>query len=115
MPDWELFLIDDGSTDNTRRMIEEYARQDARIQAALFPGQSRALRADGISRSARPPSDFIVIQDADDIMSPTKLERLYDAINRDNRLAMVGSLHRTFLEEFRGLEYTEPCRSARRS
>ena len=108
MPDWELFLIDDGSTDNTRRMIEEYARQDARIKPHYFPDcrGPYVRRNFAVSRAA---SDFIVIQDADDIMSPTKLERLYDEINRDHRLAMVGSYHRKFLEEFRGLEYTEPA------
>jgi glycosyltransferase involved in cell wall biosynthesis len=107
MADWELFLIDDGSTDDTRRMMEEYARQDARIHSHHFLDSRGpyARRNFAISRAA---SDFIVIQDADDIMSPTKLERLCHEINRDNCLAIVGSNHRTFLDEFRGLEHTEP-------
>jgi GT2 family glycosyltransferase len=107
MADWELFLIDDGSTDDTRRMIEEYTRQDTRIRSHGF-SDSRGLfvrRNFAINRAA---SDFIVIQDADDIMSPMKLERLYREINRDRSLVMVGSYHRTFLEEFRGIEHTEP-------
>jgi len=106
MADWELFLIDDGSTDETRRTIEEYARRDARIRAFHFADNRGPYvrRNFAIRRAA---SDFVVIQDADDIMAPTKLERLFGEIRRDDDLAMVGSFIRTFLEEFRGIEYTE--------
>jgi len=108
MPDWELLLIDDGSTDASARMIDDLARQDARIKPHYF----RDNRGPYVRRNfaiRRANSEFIVIQDVDDIMSPTKLEQLHDKIRRDNDLAMVGSYHRTFLEEFRGLEYAEPC------
>ncbi len=106
MTQWELFLIDDGSTDGTRRLIEEYARRDGRIRPCCFPDNRGPYvrRNFAITRAA---SDFIVIQDADDIMGPAKLERLYREIHRDDRLAMVGSSIRTFLDEFRGLEHTE--------
>ncbi|HNS20120.1 MAG TPA: glycosyltransferase [Sedimentisphaerales bacterium] len=106
MTEWELFLIDDGSTDGTRVLIEDYARRDARIHPCCFPDNRGPYvrRNSAIQRAA---SDFIVIHDVDDIMAPTKLERLYREINTDGRLAMVGSFIRTFLDEFRGPEYTE--------
>jgi glycosyltransferase involved in cell wall biosynthesis len=106
MTDWELFLIDDGSTDNTRRLIEDYARQDTRIQAHYFP-DSRGPYVRRNFAIGRAASDFIVIHDADDIMVPTKLEKLHREITGDNCLAIVGSHHRTFLYEYRGLQYTE--------
>ena len=40
-------------------------------------------------------------------MSPAKLETLHREISQDPRLAMVGSCYRTFLDHWRGLEYTE--------
>ncbi len=106
MTQWELFLIDDGSSDATPRLIEEYARRDARIKSFHFPDNRGPYmrRNFGIARAA---SQFIVIQDADDIMAPTKLERLHREIRSDSRLAIVGSSPCTFLEEFRGLEHTE--------
>lgn len=106
MTSWELFLIDDGSSDATSRLIEEYARRDARIRAFHFPDNRGPYvrRNFGIVRAA---SDFIVIQDADDIMAPTKLERLHRQISTDPSLAIVGSFPRSFLDEFRGLEHTE--------
>jgi glycosyltransferase involved in cell wall biosynthesis len=108
MQDWELLLMDDGSTDNSRRLIEDFARRDSRIRAYCFPDKRGpyARRNFAIRQAA---SEFIVIQDCDDIMSPVKLETLYAEINKDDSLAMVGSRHRIFLEEFRGSEYTEPC------
>ena len=108
MAEWELFLVDDGSTDDTRRTIEEYARRDARIRPFHFPDNRGPYvrRNFAIRRAA---SDFIVIHDADDIMVPTKLERLYAEVVKDSSLAMVGSFPRTFLEEFRGLEHTDSC------
>lgn len=105
---WELILIDDGSTDETRGIIEEFARSDPRIQAHHFPDNRGPYvrRNFAIRRAA---ADFVVIQDADDIMFPTKLQQLYEAITRDASLGMVGSAHRTFLETFRSLELTERC------
>jgi len=108
LTDWELYLIDDGSTDDTPRRIEEFARQDPRIRGHYFT-DSRGPYVRRNFAIRRAASDFIVIQDADDIMAPTKLERLHQEINRDSCLGIVGSLHRTFIEEFRGPAHTEPC------
>jgi len=103
---WELFLLDDASTDNTRRIIEEYARRDARIHVHFFHDQAGPyVRRNYAIERAR--ADFIVIHDADDLMCSTKLETLYDEISRDDRLAMVGSNYRTFLEAYRGPEHSE--------
>ncbi len=104
--DWELFLVDDASQDGTRPIIEEYARQDARIRPYYFDtNDGPYVRRNFAIQQAR--SEFVVIHDADDIMLPTKLEVLYGAISRDERLVMVGSLYRTFMDRFTGLEYTE--------
>ena len=106
LQEWELFLLDDGSTDGTREIIDRYARLDARIRPHYFEDN----RGPYVRRNfaiAQAASDFIVIQDADDIMSPAKLESLHREITRDPRLAMVGSCYRTFLDPWQSLEYTE--------
>ncbi|GAF93522.1 unnamed protein product, partial [marine sediment metagenome] len=106
MQDWELFVLDDAGTDGTRDIIEKYSRMDERIKAYYFQDNKGPYvrRNFAIQRCN---SDFIVIQDADDIMCPAKLEILYNEITRDKRLGIVGSFYRTFLDEFRGLEYTD--------
>jgi hypothetical protein len=106
MPDWELLLIDDGSSDGTRKIIEEYSRRDSRIRPVCFDENAgpyvRRNLAIGQARS-----DFIAIQDADDIMSPAKLQILLGEISDHPEVAVVGSFYRTFLEELRGLQYTD--------
>ncbi|MFB0524839.1 MAG: glycosyltransferase, partial [Phycisphaerae bacterium] len=107
MPQWELFLLDDGSTDSTRRIIEQYCRMDERIKPYYFQdNKGPYLRRNFAIERAN--SDFIVIQDADDIMCLSKLGVLYREINSDNRLAIVGAFYYIFLDEFRGLTYTDP-------
>jgi len=106
MPEWELFLLDDGSTDETPRIIRGYADRDARIKARCFNDSTGPYvrRNFAIERAG---ADFIVVHDSEDIMYPTKLETLYRAISADDQLAMVGSGYRTFLERWQGPEYSE--------
>jgi len=106
MSDWELFLIDDASTDGTRRIIEEYAGRDARIKPYCFDdNRGPYVRRNFAIERANAP--FIVIHDADDIMCPEKLQRLHAAISEDERFGVVGSFYRMFLDEFQGIEHCE--------
>ncbi len=104
--DWELFLLDDGSTDGTRRTMQEYQQRDRRIQVHCFDDHKGPyVRRNFAIERAR--TEFIVIHDADDIMCPTKLATLCAEISGDERLAMVGAGYRTFLEQYRGPQYSE--------
>lgn len=104
--EWELLLLDDGSTDGTRRLIAEYAHHDCRIKPFCFDTSAGPYvrRNFAIERAA---ADFIVIHDSDDLMAPEKLQKLYDEISGDSRLAMVGSSYGIFYENFKGLQYTD--------
>lgn len=106
MCEWELLLLDDASTDGTKSVIEKYSQMDERIKPYYFETNDGPYirRNFGIERAG---SDFIVIHDADDIMCPNKLEVLYNEITKDPQLVIVGSFYRKFLNEFKGLEYTE--------
>jgi SAM-dependent methyltransferase len=106
LPEWELHVLDDGSKDGTRQIIEEYARRDPRIKPYYFDdNRGPYIRRNLAIAHAR--SDFIVIQDADDLMCPNKLERLYHTIAADERFGIVGSCYRMFLDGYPGEEYTE--------
>ncbi|MHC4952198.1 MAG: glycosyltransferase, partial [Planctomycetota bacterium] len=104
LKEWELLVTDDGSTDTTRQILETYAAKDQRIRLWFFDDKKGPyVRRNFAIEQARSP--FICIQDADDLMAANKLEILYEEINRDERLGIVGSFYRRFLETFRGADF----------
>ena len=71
---WELLIVNDSSTDETQSILEEYAQQDNRIVVSQNKGKGiiDALKT-GYEKSA---GEFVTRMDADDIMTPNKLELL---------------------------------------
>jgi glycosyltransferase involved in cell wall biosynthesis len=69
--DYEVLVVDDGSTDNTRAVVEDFAARDARIthiyQENQGPGGARNT---GIRHAA---ADLIALLDGDDVWFPEKL------------------------------------------
>lgn len=75
LADFELLIIDDGSTDATGRIVAELAAQDARISvlpATGNRGQKQRLRQ--LVRAARAP--LVAIADQDDVWDAEKLAML---------------------------------------
>lgn len=72
-PHWECLIIDDGSTDNSRTVGEEYAARDARFQYIYQPNRGMsAARNRGLDEAM---GEYIQFLDADDLLAPHKLER----------------------------------------
>ncbi len=71
--DFEIVVVDDGSTDDTRSILLRY--QDPRIQVI-----SQANRGASSARNAAfsaANGDFVIYFDADDVMHPNHLQALY--------------------------------------
>jgi filamentous hemagglutinin family protein len=70
--DLELVVWDDGSTDRSVEIAQNYARQDARVRvvAAQHQGRGRALK-DAIAQTT---GTYLGLVDSDDILAPTALE-----------------------------------------
>lgn len=70
--DWELVVMDDGSTDQTREVVAPYTR-DPRIRYHVQSHQEgAAARNHGIRVSS---GRYVAFLDADDVWLPEKLER----------------------------------------
>jgi len=71
--DFEFIIVDDGSTDRSLQIIEQFQRRDARIRALSRPntGIVGALN-DGLAIAQ---GELIARMDADDVAYPPRLER----------------------------------------
>lgn len=96
--DFELLLIDDGSTDNSVEICQSYVSSDARVQYIYKEnGGSATARNLGIQRAR---GEYIQFIDSDDFVEPDITQNLLDALTEDDSdMAICGLVTHT--------EYTE--------
>ncbi len=71
--DFELIVVDDGSTDDTRAVVERYQADDSRIRYFWQSNQGQSVaRNRGIEEAE---GEFICFLDSDNAWRPHKLER----------------------------------------
>jgi glycosyltransferase involved in cell wall biosynthesis len=87
--DFEFILIDDGSTDDTLRIIKDYAAKDKRILVIekKNTGLTNSLNV-GI-RAAR--GKWIARLDQDDVALPTRLQDQISFISKNLKVVLVGT------------------------
>src|SRR5437588_11852113 len=72
--DLEIVALDDGSSDGTARILQEYAARDSRVR--VFASASNEGVVGTLNRGVREASgEFIARMDADDVAAPERIER----------------------------------------
>ncbi|GAA1130082.1 MULTISPECIES: glycosyltransferase family 2 protein [Streptomyces violaceusniger group] len=90
-PDWELVVVDDGSTDDTaavaRSLIADHPGRRIRLLEQANAGVSAARNAGIAATTGR----YVLPLDADDMIAPTMLERTVAVLERHPDIAIVST------------------------
>ena len=85
--DWELLLVDDGSTDNSAIICDEYLQQDKRIKVFhKFNGGVSSARNVGLDNAE---GEWITFVDSDDYVYEAWLNNFIFEIEKDNSVDLV--------------------------
>lgn len=98
--DWECLIVDDGSTDDTCRVVHPYVAGTDRFRYLHQQNAGpAAARNTGINNSR---GKYIQFLDADDLIQPDKLNRQVDFLQRNPHVDIVYSEMRYFRDEAPG-------------
>ena len=101
LEDIEIILIDDGSTDSSAVIVDEYAAKDSRIVAVH---KANGGYASGINYGLdHARGEYIAIVESDDIASADMLESLYEAAGKSQADAVMSDY--TFIDDSEKGEY----------
>ena len=98
LKDWEMIIIDDGSTDDTEKIVHEIAKSDPRI--SYFKNEKNLgiakTRNRGLSLAQ---ADYVAMLDSDDKwISSDKLAKQLEAFVKNEKLGIVG-VNARFIDE----------------
>ena len=79
---WTLMVSDDGSTDNSRDLIQCFARANKATDVQLMDGPKKGFAENFLSLLRAVPEDtpYVAFADQDDVWLPKKMERGLDAL-----------------------------------
>jgi GT2 family glycosyltransferase len=86
---FELLVMDDGSSDDTRVILKRYAEQDRRVRLHLRRHQGQIACRNELLQLAR--TSIVACADADDICLPDRLETQLATMERESDLWILGT------------------------
>jgi len=95
--DFEVLAVDDGSTDDTAELLEEWSRRDRRVRSIRQPAEGLVAALERGRMHAR--GMYLARMDADDIAAPTRLQAQFAFMEDHADLAGCGCLVEYFPEE----------------
>lgn len=90
--DWKLYVVDDGSTDGSAAVLDDYARHDARISVIRQKNRGLALaRQKALDLCT---GEYIYFADSDDWLEPNLLQRMLDTMEQQQSDVVIIDYYR---------------------
>ena len=91
---WELLIVDDGSTDHSPEIIDRYAQKDVRIQS--FHNKNEGVSAARNFALSKISGELVTFIDSDDVYHPDRLQRMVSVFENHPACDIVLSRHTAF-------------------
>ena len=106
LSDYEIIIVNDGSTDGSLKICEEYAAKYPQLIRVITTENSGlgAARNVGLDHAA---GDFILFLDSDDYLSPNALSEMFELLDKDFDMLFFDI--RSVNEEGKLLRYYHGC------
>src|SRR5579862_5259447 len=88
--DWEIVVVDDGSTDNTKTVLSSYQEQ-LQDKIHCIHQSNRGLPAARNTAIRASRGEIMALLDADDVWLPARLSRSVRELDRDPEIGLVHS------------------------
>ena len=104
LSDYEIIVVDDGSTDNTREVVRSFSDKRIRYVYQENRGRSSARNhAIGLAQG-----EYVAFLDSDDLFMPTKLEKQVACMEKNPNVLLS---HTSYIRVNAGGEYIEEVES----
>jgi glycosyltransferase involved in cell wall biosynthesis len=108
--DWEHIVVDDGSTDDSAKIVGEFACTSRRLKLILQSNSGVSDARNAGFRASSPESDYLLFLDADDVLKPRILEKLVAYLDNRPEVGVAASCATLIDSEGNTLEQWNPVR-----
>ena len=103
--DWELIIVDDGATDGTGEICDEFAKSDYRIN--VIHTDNRGISSARITGVRAAKSEYIMFLDGDDYLEDTAIEYLLAASKKSDADIVISRFDKVFEDGTRTIVHQE--------
>jgi glycosyltransferase involved in cell wall biosynthesis len=88
---YEIIIVNDGSTDQSREIVEEFAMSNKDLNIVLVNKENGGVSSARNMGMRRANGDWIALLDSDDEWLPDKLKRQVEVINSNAKIDFLGT------------------------
>lgn len=91
---WELLIVNDGSTDHTQEIIENYSEKDSRIKVFHRKNEGVSMARNFALNQIR--GEYVTFIDSDDAYHTDRVKKMYQVFEQNTNCDIVFSRHKEF-------------------